>query len=250
MSNGFFRGLLLRSLGAGAPPLRTPPAGYNTLEVIRGALFHWIPVPFNGVPVWMELRTLNASQLDACGAMTLIDLAKGDSVADKKQIIDIRNKQESVIRAVCNRPTFDDIINAITGFDFVAREQKAKIDELKKLDLSGLSSIEKEDIAASIFNLELALAFIIPEDTMGFLTSWSLGVDVSDIKKLTREQLLDAAILATNGHDNPSDHLSGVFTDRDKEDINKTAWGVYNEYQADKQTEKNSKMRWVKSGRK
>jgi len=36
--------------------------------------------------------------------------------------------------------------------------------------------------------------------------------------------LIEAAILAERGHDNPANHLNGNFTDFMKDDINKRAW--------------------------
>ena len=36
--------------------------------------------------------------------------------------------------------------------------------------------------------------------------------------------LLEAAILAERGHNNPADHIHGIFTDFMKDDINKRAW--------------------------
>jgi hypothetical protein len=51
---------------------------------------------------------------------------------------------------------------------------------------------------------------------------------------------LEAAILAENGKDNPSDHISGIFTDHNKSDIDKHAWSVYADYLKNKEVEINS----------
>jgi hypothetical protein len=73
---------------------------------------------------------------------------------------------------------------------------------------------------------------------------------VSNIKLLARQQLLEAAILATNANNDPHDHVSGIFTDRDTKDIDKAAWAVYAEFQKEKSLEKSaSGTRWIKSGR-
>jgi hypothetical protein len=222
-------------------PVR-PPEGYNSAEAIRGAMFLWIPVPVNGVRIWMELRTLNASQLDACGAVSLCKTQQERKEAPSyTEAIEIRNRQEKIIRETMNRPTFDEFLAVISDSDFVLAKKREELAEIKKIDISTLSEEEKRDIEARCNELELALAFLIPEDTFNFLTEWALCSDVSDIKRLSHEQYLKAALLAERGHDNPSDHLSGVFTDRDKIDIDNTAWGVFADFRREQSVENNVK---------
>ena len=55
--------------------------------------------------------------------------------------------------------------------------------------------------------------------------------------------LFHAAIKAVNGHNNPSDHISGIFTDFHKDDINNYAWIIYNEYQEQKRQEKEARKK-------
>lgn len=223
------------------PPSVHPPTGYNPLEEIRGGMFHWVPVPFNGKSVWMELRTLNGTQQEVAGMISLvntkIDEGKRPSL---EQMVDLRNKQERLIRETCNRPRFDDIIGFVLENDFVLQEKKAELEEIKGIDTSAFTNQQKREIEDEIFRLEVFLGFLLPEDTIGFLTAWAIGVDISDIKKLTRDALLEAAILAVAGHDNPTDHISGIFTDRDKTDIDRSAWQVYSEYRKQKEIEKST----------
>ena len=60
--------------------------------------------------------------------------------------------------------------------------------------------------------------------------------------------LLESAILASNGKDNPADHLEGNFLDMHKDEINKSAWIVYNQYMADKKLEKDNGWRVFRGG--
>ena len=53
--------------------------------------------------------------------------------------------------------------------------------------------------------------------------------------------LLDAAILATNGHNNPADHLKGIFTHFNEDDINRRAWGIYAEWKKENTPKKKGK---------
>ena len=216
------------------------PTGYNPLEVIREGLFHWVRVPFNGVDVWCELRCLNSTQIRSCGDYSNI-IPKGTTEFTKQQLVDIRNYQERLIRLCMNRPTYDEIFQMVLKTDFCVQEKQKELQEIKKIDLPKLSLKERAELESRIADTELFLGFILPEDTFGFLTAWVNGNDISDIRKLTDEQLLEAAILAENGHDNPSDHLTGIFTDHNKGDIDRYAWHCLAEYRKNKVIEVKAK---------
>ena len=224
---------------ADIPKPISPPQGYNPLEAIRGGMFHWVYAPCNNLDgVWIQLRTSNPTQLESCGAVSLIeDLQKvKDSTQD--ELIEMRNKMEAVCKVTMNNPTFDEFVKMVTGSDIVHSKMRLELERVKAIDCTGMSATEKDVIDRKIQELELHLAFLLPENTFDFIVRWALGVDVSDIKKLTRGNLLEAAILATNGHNDPHDHIKGCFTDRDMGDIDKTAWVIYNEYMNDKNIEK------------
>jgi len=233
---------------ADIPARGSPPNGYNPLEAIRGGMLQWVSVPFNGVPVWCELRCLNATQLDACGGMTLIDVSGRTKVPTSAEMIDMRNKQEALVAAVLNRPSFDEIVKDLTDRDFVIRAKRKELEEIRSIDISVLPPHQAKELKSKMDAIELFIGFLIPEDAFGFLTSWALGVDVTDVKKVSRDKLLEAAILATNGHNDPHDHITGIFTDRDKSDIDKTAWSVYADYKREKEIEKSSGTRWIRGG--
>ncbi|MCL2043340.1 MAG: hypothetical protein FWG89_04280 [Treponema sp.] len=216
------------------------PVGYNPLEVIRGGLFHWVAVPFNGVPVWCELRTLNATQIRSCGDFS--NIVSGETAElTRQQLIEIRNYQEKLIRLTMNRPAYDDIFKLLINEDFVIQDKRNELEEIKKTDMSGLPSKQRIELENRIADIELFLGFVLPEDTFGFLTAWVNGSDVSDIRKLTDDQFLEAAILAENGNDNPTDHVSGVFTDHNKSDIDRYAWHCLAEYRRKKNIELQAK---------
>lgn len=233
---------------ADIPPSVSPPAGYHPLEAVRGAVLHWIPVPFNGRSVWCELRCLNASQQDACGSVTLLDVGRRKEAPSRDDLIDMRNTQERLARAVMCRPSFDEVVSEIAGKDLVITRMQRELNDLKATDLSSLPESVAEGLRKDMDRIELYLAFLLPEDTLAFITAWALGADVSDIKSLSRAQLLEAAILATNGHDSPHDHIEGRFTDRDKGDIDKAAWSIFREHQEDQESSKKAGTRWIHSG--
>lgn len=207
------------------------PEGYNPLEQIRLSMYQTIPVPWNGKRVWCKLRCLNATQIRACGDYSNI-VGKNDKNKEltEREIIEFRNYQEKLIRAVMVAPTYEEVEKMVDVEDTVLQGYKKQIEEIKKTDRSTLSSKEKADFQERLDALELFAGFILPEDTFGFLSSWANGNDISDVKKLTDDELLMAATLAKSGHDNPHDHISGVFTDANAKDIDLAAWGAYAEY--------------------
>jgi hypothetical protein len=114
------------------------PIGYNPVEKIRGALLHWIAVPFNGTDVWCQLRCPNATQLEQRGDMSNITIEKDEQVREGKshytydEIIQIRNNQEAICKLVFNVPTFDNIASLVGADDFVMSEKRAELERVKK----------------------------------------------------------------------------------------------------------------------
>jgi len=227
------------------------PAGYNPVEKIRGALFCWVAVPFNGADIWCQLRCPNATQLEQCGDMSNIVLEKEGGRYSYDDIIKIRNYQEEICKLVFNIPAFDRIATLVNDSDFVISEKKAELERVKKQfeeNKGGLSETEKAAIDKQIKTLELQLGFILPDDTMAFVTRWAMGNDVSDIKKITRESLLRAASLAKAHNKAPSDYLSGVFTDFNKHEIDTYAFSVLEEHIEERKIV-DAKQRWFSGGR-
>jgi hypothetical protein len=208
------------------------PIGYNPIEKIRGALYTWVAVPFNGEPVWCKLRASNATQLQSCGNISNIILDKEHKYTHE-DLIAVRNYQEALCRITFVVPTFDEIGKIINQEDFVIADKEKELERIKKefnARQKGLSSVESAALQTKIDTLELFLGYILPNDTMAFITSWAMGNDITDIKKLTREQLIEAAALAEQNHGAPSDYLSGIYTDHNKVDIDKAAWHEWVEY--------------------
>ena len=141
----------------------------------------------------------------------------------------------------------------ITKSNFNVSEKKSELDKINKLinsesekEKSNKKEIRKLQKLAD--KVEFYLGFLLPDDTMNFIASWALGLQITDIKKLSRDMLLQAAIMAVNGHKDPTDYLSGVFTDFQKIDISKHAWCIYNKYMEDKKREKDLRKNNYKWG--
>ena len=245
------KNLLNRLHGAGT--LREPPVGYNPLEAIRGGLFHWVAVPFNGADVFCQLRCPNATQIEQCGDIgSITDGADGDGTYDYDEIIRLRNYQERLCELVFNVPAFDDIATLVGERDFVMSRKRRELAEIsRELKAGGMSREERAAGEARVKTLELELGFVLPDDTMTFVTRWAMGNDVSDVKKITRETFIRAAALAQAHNKAPSDYISGVFTDHNRAEIDAHAAVVYADYRRDRQAEREGcgGVRWFLGGK-
>lgn len=232
------------------------PPGYNPIQAIRGGLFHWVAVPFNGVEIWCELRCPNATQLEQCGNISNIIIDKEEAAQKEgtaiqyeyEEVIQIRNFQEKLCELVLNKPTFDNISTLVGENDFVLSEKRKELTDIKDIfeaKKSELSETEKDIIHKRLSTLELQLGFILPDDTMAFLTKWAMGNDVSDIKKITKDSFLRAASLAKAHNKAPSDYLSGVFTDYNKNEIDTYAFIVLDDFMKQQQIVNSGKHKWL-----
>jgi hypothetical protein len=101
-------------------------------------------------------------------------------------------------------------------------------------DTTGWKFEQKETLSRRCKDLELFMGFILPDNTFDFLTSWARGNNLTDIKKLSDKQLLDAAILAERGNTVPHEFIQGVFAEHSKQDIDLRAWTLLDEARKNK----------------
>ena len=229
------------------------PIGYNPIEKIRGGLFHWVAVPFNGVEIFCQLRCPNATQIEQCGDISNIIIGEENEKKeyDYDDIIALRNYQENLCKLVFNIPTFDNIAQLAGRFDFVISEKKKELEEITvkyEANKDAFSDTQNKTLLARIKILELQLGYILPDDTMAFITKWAMGNDISDIKKINKENFLRAAALAARHHKAPSDYISGVLTDFNRNEIDAYAVSVYNEFLEEQRAVNNTKYKWIMGG--
>jgi hypothetical protein len=223
--------------------------GYNPIEKIRGAMLIWVAVPFNGTDIFCQLRCPNATQIEQCGDISNIVI---DKQYDHNDVITLRNYQENLCKLCFNIPTFDNIAQVVGVHDFVFSEKRKELEEInKKIEENKdiLTGAQKDELSKKIEKLRREIGYILPDDTMAFITKWAMGNDVSDIKKIAKETFLRAAILAERHHKAPSDYISGIYTDFNRNEIDAYAVSVHNDFIKDQQTANGSKYRWI-GGRK
>jgi hypothetical protein len=204
------------------------------LEKFKDAQFPIISIPFHNELVEVKVRELTQAQIQACGGnnFSLIETVENKARKRKKismqERVDYAAMQAKIAKKTLIEPTYEEIFNICnTGKDIESiNAQMVVIDSQMALIPD---SKERQDLANDYNKKRIWFDLILPEDFLAALTCYALGIDKSDIKEVTKQSLLSAAVSAKEGHDNPADHLDGLFTPYMKEDINKRAWAYYYE---------------------
>lgn len=193
-------------------------------------------VPFFGEPVAVQLRVLTQAQISACGG-DKFSLIKLDEDITPKATMENRVQFAEIMHEITKQalvsPTYDEIINQLIDkkeHDRIGKE----LDEIERKLFQMPHGKMRTELETKYDGLRMWYDLILPEDFLSAVTTYSLGTTRSDIKNVTKEGLIRAAVLAKNGHDNPADHLKGEFTDFNRDDINSRAWALFYEQQKKK----------------
>lgn len=220
--------------------LNTTHLDLEAIKQIEQAQYPIIMAPFFGTPVPVMVRELTQAQIIACGSFSLIETfkdkiekqQKSDNI-DLETILEYSEKHHEICKRSLIKPTYEEIIETLT--DSVILKSKEKLEQLREKIKDIPRSEEREKIEQEINSLQVWTDLILPDDFTAFIVSYVLGVDKSDIKELSKETLLQAAVLAEFGHDNPANHIDGKFTAFMRDDINSRAWMLLNEQRKEKQ---------------
>lgn len=147
-----------------------------------------------------------------------------------REIVAYADRMHRVVREALVAPTYEQIMKVIAHSPKILQAHD-KLDELKKLLRSAPNGVERQALEEEIANMRLWVDYLLPEDFMASIVAYTLCVepDRSDIKKLSEDILLECAILAERGHDNPHDHCQGRFTPFMEKDIDRRAWYILDE---------------------
>jgi hypothetical protein len=206
----------------------------KVLDRIEAAAIPVIALPWHGSMVCVKIRELNQTQILACGDFSLIETFK-DKVRQKKNklkrgdVMAYAEAQHAIARAALMSPTYDEIMDRIgKGKDIDAK--KAELAELQASLQSCPQGPQRSALEEEIDSYRIWIDLIFPTDFLSALVAYCLGINKSDIKNVSEKMLLDAAILAEKGHDNPHDHLQGEFTEFNKHDIDVRAWMILEDF--------------------
>ena len=194
--------------------------GYHPLPEIMGALYEWLLIPFRGTEILVEVRYPRSTQLPDIDKLFLVieEQKKGHKLT-RQEVIDVINIQERCCEAVLNRPTFAELSKTIHEKDNVLSNNKKAFEEIDDKLKDVKNEATRRELRLERDRLELFCGYILPDDTMVALTNVAIGADISDIKKLTKEILIVAYNKARLYSGKPSDFVSGLFTDGDRQNI-------------------------------
>lgn len=211
----------------------------TVLDRIEAAKFPVVIVPFHGEPIPVVLQELTQAQILSCGEFSLVETFK-DKIRKKnlnkktalRDITEYAEKANAICRIALVKPTYDEIVQTVSGANI--QEKKKQLEEIEE-QISGMNpGPQRTELQNEINNLRVWCDLLLPEDFTATILSYVLGIEKSDIKQITEEALLHAAILAERGHDNPADHIQGEFTAYMKDDINRRAWIELEDYRKER----------------
>lgn len=203
---------------------------YPVQKQIEMIAFPVIMAPLHGAMIPVQVRELTSAQIKACGSFSLIetidDKLRAQGRFSKREIVEYSETQRNIVKAALVVPTFDELMNGLQA-KIKLTELEAQYAEISALLRECPRGPKRMQLQEELDGLRIWMDLILPSDFMAFIVSYALGVDKSDIKKVTEDMLLEAAYLAERGHDNPCDHLPGRFTEFMRDDINVRAWYVF-----------------------
>jgi len=206
----------------------------SQLSMITQAQHALIFAPYYGTPIPIIVRHLTPAQIKACGTFSAIELFEDkllkerlQSKADIHDIIEYAETHHKICKKAMAKPTYQEVIKSIT--DINVMEQKEKLKEMKARLRETKSGPERQELEHEIDIMLVWTNLLLPDDFTAVIVSYILGIDRSDIKEIDRQTLLNAAILAKRGKNNPADHVIGNFEPWMPDDINSRAWVVFDE---------------------
>jgi len=211
--------------------LKRPPISIE--QKIEIAKYPIIAVPFFGTAIPFQVRRLTAAQIKSCGNITLIAsfdnrIKEQNGRFTVKEMVAFAERNNKILQECLVAPTYEQLLSYLN-----IKEKneliKKQIEDLQKIIYECPRGPKKQSFEEELDGLRIWYDLIIPSETSSFIVAFVLGINESDIRKVNREMLLNAAYLAERGHDNPSDHLPGDFTDFMKDDINLQAWTTLDE---------------------
>jgi len=224
----------------------------KTLDKIEVAKYPILYVPFHGTYIWVKLKELTLNQINNCGDISLIETFQ-DKIRAKKlrrrDIIKYSETQYKIVKESLVSPTYEEILEKI-GQDKSIENKKIILTELKEKIKSIKPGLKRSALEEEIDTYKIWINLILPDDFIGTVVSYALGIHKSDIKGISEKILLDAAIIAEKYKKRPSEIVceDGNFSTFNKMDIDKRAMYILYEHRENNKQRKPGKER-LKIGR-
>lgn len=223
--------------------------GTDGMSVIKDNTEFLIALPWNNVIGIFKIRMLNATQIRACGNFTTLNFEDDDSDDIKSQSLDdiiaLKRMHENIAKNCMVSPTYEEVYAFIGNTELINSMRERCV--LLREDIKHIEDIkEVEECSKQLDMIELYIEFLLPDDFLASLTTVIVQRDNTDIRKCTKEMLFDAAVLAERGHNDPATHITGLFTDFQKDDLNKYAWIELAKYREMEAMEKSGNRVWIR----
>lgn len=189
----------------------------------------------------IRVARLNDAAILASGDFGLIRAFENHLIGNQPPSIHEMNayatRQDEICRLTMVNPTYDEML-AIAGSHINRAGIKKQLDEIEALFNKVPNGPKKASLKNEYEALELTSKFLLPADFMAFIVHYATGQDQNDIDAMTEEMLMNCAVLATRGGDNPSDHFPGRITPRVRKEFDNRAWILFDESQEKRNRDK------------
>lgn len=189
-------------------------------------------LPWNGIYVPVILKELRYPEIRDCGDFSLIetisDVLAGKRKWTPEQIVNYSELQYKIVKASLVNPTLDEIMS-LNEYDAIAVNAKKEIKELQELIDTLPDGPKYEKLQNELNTLRMEYEFILPSDFIGTVMSYALETNKTDIKLVSEDMLFEAAVRAKSSNGSIADHLPGLFSDFNKQDIINRGLVIYHE---------------------
>lgn len=223
------------------PMTKRKPTVQTEAERLYDISFPILIAPWHGHNTAIRVRRMGHSETLACGDFGLIqsfaDHLGHDGPPTLEEMSAYATRQDEICQKCLVNPTYDELM-AIAGAHVDRAAIDKQLEELQALFDQLPKGPEKKKLADEYHALELTSKFLLPPDFMAFVCHYATGQDQNDIDDMTEEMLMNCAVLATRGGDNPHDHFPGRITPRVVKEFDNRAWVLFDADQKEKKGKK------------
>lgn len=170
-----------------------------------------------------KLRTLGAGEFPGAGLIDLSKKAQADYTFDNKARL--LNLQLEYCKKSLLCPTYEELEEMILEEIPAVREGREALERLK----AELEKKQSNELVLKVKEMSLVYDCLFPPNFLAAVSSWCECLDVTHIKDLTSEKLLEAHAMSLVNKNRASDNLQGVFLERARNEIDILAHRVFNE---------------------
>lgn len=203
------------------------PAGFYPADEVRKAHTQWVTLPWGSSAVTVQLRTLGAGEFPDVSLLDLTDkFKKAPTYNNRAKLI---NLQLEYCKKAMVSPTYKEAEEKILEDLPKVKEGKEAYEKLLKTVKLLENEEERREVQKELAEMSTVYGCLFPPNFISAVTAWVECLDLTDIKKLDEEKLIQAHALSLINKNRASDNLQGVFLERTRNEIDVVACNLYNE---------------------